>query len=504
MSPEHEPVTTGTGTGDATDVRDEIEDEPPHGTWPAAAEDGAAHDELADPEQETADAPAADQQELSPDDVPETVLADVEEAVVEAELVDETEPQPADAGDAAPDDAASDDVPEADSDVVHEDVGEELSENASDADDAPPGAPDETDDGVEDPEVAEPDEPARIAEVDEAVELAEVDGPAEAPEPAREAAPETSPGAALETPLHTGERERTDGTAAEGRTAAEDVPPTAAAAFDELHDRHAPSLTRQAFLLCGHRGLARRAVTHAFRLAWQRWPEVAVDADPAGWVRAATYRYALAPWRHFRLLRLVRHRRAMRSVPPRDRTLLDALLRLPNSYRAPLLLCDGLGLSLADTAAEVEAGTAATAGRLRHARAAIAGRVPELADAPPAQLPVRTSLLVRQLAAPQPASPPPARIVRRGSNLRTWCSTTASLGLVAVLAGAAFAVVSSDDERNVSPRPRPQVTVRDARAGATARPSAADDLTGEGAGPPVNADGPVPSGVEGTGPVASA
>ncbi|HEV7628187.1 MAG TPA: hypothetical protein VGO89_16955, partial [Streptomyces sp.] len=204
-------------------------------------------------------------------------------------------------------------------------------------------------------------------------------------------------------------RPAADETADRAAVPAVPAAPTAADAFDLLHGRHAPSLTRQAFLLCGDRRLARRSVTHAFRLAWQRWPEVAVDADPAGWVRAATYTYALAPWRHFRLLHLVRHRRALRGVPPRDRTLLDALLRLPLSYRAPLLLRDGLGLSLGDTAAEVEAGTSATAGRLLHARTALTERVPELRDAPPDQLPARTALLVRQLAAPQPVSPPPAR-----------------------------------------------------------------------------------------------
>jgi DNA-directed RNA polymerase specialized sigma24 family protein len=227
-------------------------------------------------------------------------------------------------------------------------------------------------------------------------------------------------------------------------------------AFDMLHDENVPSLTRQAFLLCGQRRLARRSVCHAFRRAWQRWPDVAVDADPAGWVRAATYRYALAPWRDFALLRLIRRARAMRYVPPRDRTLLDALLRLPRSYRAAVLLCDGLGLSLADTAAEVEAGTSATAGRLRHARAALAERVPELREAAPEELADRTALLVRQLATPQPGNPPSASRVRRGSSIRVWCSTTAALGLTAAVAGAGFALVTTDAERNVTPVPVPK------------------------------------------------
>lgn len=227
---------------------------------------------------------------------------------------------------------------------------------------------------------------------------------------------------------------------------------TAADAFDILHGRSTSALTRQAFLLCGHRGLARRAVTHAFTLAWQRWPEVALDPDPAGWVRAATYQYALAPWRHFRLLHLLRHGRALRGVPPRDRALLDALLRLPRSYRAALLLHDGLGLSTAETAAEVEASTSATAGRLRHARAALAERVPELRGAAPEELPALTARLVRQLAAPQPSTPPTARHVRRRGSLRAWCPAAASLALLAALAAAAF-TFGTPGGADLSPRP---------------------------------------------------
>jgi hypothetical protein len=141
----------------------------------------------------------------------------------------------------------------------------------------------------------------------------------------------------------------------------------------------------------------------------------------------------------------------MRHVPPRDRALLDALLRLPRPYRAALLLHDGLGLSLGDTAAEVEAGTAATAGRLRHARAALAEGVPELRDAAPEELPRVTAFLVRQLAAPQPARLPRARRVRWSSQARSWCATAASLGLVAAVASAAVVLVASGQERHVSP-----------------------------------------------------
>lgn len=55
---------------------------------------------------------------------------------------------------------------------------------------------------------------------------------------------------------------------------------TAEEAYDALYTLTAPGLTRQMHLLTGRRKLSREAVEHAFRTAWQRWPEVARDRDP--------------------------------------------------------------------------------------------------------------------------------------------------------------------------------------------------------------------------------
>ncbi|WP_326842514.1 helix-turn-helix domain-containing protein [Streptomyces sp. NBC_01558] len=151
---------------------------------------------------------------------------------------------------------------------------------------------------------------------------------------------------------------------------------TPAQAFDALYAFAAPALVRQTYLLTGRRELARESVERAFQLAWYRWPEVAVDRDPAGWVRATAYEYALSPWH--RLRPRYRHPEA----PPAggsERALLDVLLTLPPVYRRTLLLYDGVGLGLPETAAETEASTPAAANRVLHAREAVAARLPELA-----------------------------------------------------------------------------------------------------------------------------
>ncbi|MGW6023855.1 sigma factor-like helix-turn-helix DNA-binding protein [Streptomyces sp. NPDC055099] len=135
-------------------------------------------------------------------------------------------------------------------------------------------------------------------------------------------------------------------------------------AFDALYVYAAPGLIRQAHVLTGCLRLAFEAAEHAFRQAWDHWPEVARDTDPVGWVRIRTHTYALSPWHRFRRLFL-------RPSPAPVDPLLRAILELPPRQRRALTLCDGLGLSVSEAAAETEAGTAATRSRLLHARTAL-------------------------------------------------------------------------------------------------------------------------------------
>ncbi|MET9935680.1 sigma factor-like helix-turn-helix DNA-binding protein, partial [Streptomyces sp. NPDC006324] len=222
-------------------------------------------------------------------------------------------------------------------------------------------------------------------------------------------------------------------------------------AFDALYAHAAPGLVHQTRLLTGRRALAREAVERAFQQAWHRWPEVAVDADPVGWVRATAYEYALSPWH--RLRRAHKHPDAPPAGADRgERELLSALLELPPPYRRTVLLYDGLGLDLPDTAAETEASTPAAAHRLLHARTVLARRDPGLAD---------PEELRRRLNAPvtEAATLPAARAVRTGSEHRARAWTRAVVGVTAVLVairpdgqlGARFPLMSSASSTSSSP-----------------------------------------------------
>ncbi|MFE4260172.1 helix-turn-helix domain-containing protein [Streptomyces sp. NPDC056883] len=228
--------------------------------------------------------------------------------------------------------------------------------------------------------------------------------------------------------------------AAQARTAPQDAPgedaaPTASAidAFEALYDRIAPALTRQAYLLTGRHTLSCEAVERAFQQAWERWPEVATDPDPVGWVRAATYEHALSPWHRFR--RAHRHPDEP-PADPADRILLDAMLALPPAHRRTVLLYDGVGLDLPDTAAETEASTPTAGNRLVNAHADLADQLPELDGVPPAK---QSAVLRERLGTLRPAvplEPRAAAVVRVAGEHRNRLWTRAVIGVTAVITAA--------------------------------------------------------------------
>ncbi|MCH0563953.1 MULTISPECIES: helix-turn-helix domain-containing protein [unclassified Streptomyces] len=222
---------------------------------------------------------------------------------------------------------------------------------------------------------------------------------------------------------------RTGGTGIPAPEETEGSSLTPAQAFDALYGFCSPALVRQAYLLTGRRELARESVERAFQLAWQRWPEVARDRDPAGWVRAAAYEYALSPWHRFRPR--YRHPEPPPAAPA-DRTLLAALLALPPSYRRTLLLHDGVGLGLPDTAAETEASSRAAAHRLLHAREAVAACLPELAD--PAEIHRRLTALAS--AERLRAAEPPAVRTDGERRARFWTRTAIAFTVTVISATA--------------------------------------------------------------------
>ncbi|WP_331447862.1 helix-turn-helix domain-containing protein [Streptomyces xanthochromogenes] len=228
---------------------------------------------------------------------------------------------------------------------------------------------------------------------------------------------------------------------------------TPAEAFDALYTAIAPDLARQAYLLTGRTRLARESVERAFHQAWENWPEVATDRDPAGWVRAAAYEYAMAPWHRFRRA----HKRPDQPpAEPERRALLDALLDLPPAYRRTVLLYDGVGLDLPETAAETEASTPAAANRVLNARTAILDRVPSAARATPQALSADLRRRITDLALAGPESVtrlPAAPVVRTGGERRRRFWTRAAIAFTTLIVSATAFTVVTVPHHHVRPVP---------------------------------------------------
>ncbi|MGW1157284.1 RNA polymerase sigma factor [Streptomyces sp. NPDC002513] len=237
-------------------------------------------------------------------------------------------------------------------------------------------------------------------------------------------------------------------------------------AFDALYESCVPALVRQTYLLTGRRLLARASVEWAFQQAWQHWPEVAVDPDPGGWVRATAHDRALSPWHRLRL-------RPRQPEPPpadpADRALLHALLTLPPPHRRTLLLYDGVGLGLAEAAAETQASTPVTAGRLLSAREALAALVPD--QAAPAVLRRRLG----ELAGAQPlrAARPPTVRTRGERRARQW--TAAAIAFTTAVVGATALTLRIAQDHFERPVPRGK-EIRDLPPRVAAGPLPEDQL----------------------------
>jgi DNA-directed RNA polymerase specialized sigma24 family protein len=218
-------------------------------------------------------------------------------------------------------------------------------------------------------------------------------------------------------------------------------PDAAAAAFDLLYTHAAGEITRQLYLLTGDLAAAGRCAARAFQLAWQRWAEVAEDPDPEGWVRAAACEYALSPWRRLLPGQRAALRRRLGGGTTAGQPLIDALQALPPARRHAVLLYDAMGLGLPETAAETQASTPATAGRLDRAHAALAASVPELVGADPhhPEFSRRLGELMREVARAQDVRPIPPERVRHDGERYAGRLTLGTAGLVAVLvAGMVF------------------------------------------------------------------
>jgi RNA polymerase sigma-70 factor (ECF subfamily) len=143
--------------------------------------------------------------------------------------------------------------------------------------------------------------------------------------------------------------------------------------FDALYRTCRDRLVTQLLALSGDRFDAADAVQEAFLRAWVRWDRIATYDDPEGWVRCVAYHLAVSRWRQAR--RLVLRATAGRDdyeMPTDQLMVINALKALPLSQRKAIVLHHLGGLSVDETAAELQAPVGTVKSWLYRGRARLA------------------------------------------------------------------------------------------------------------------------------------
>jgi RNA polymerase sigma factor (sigma-70 family) len=134
-------------------------------------------------------------------------------------------------------------------------------------------------------------------------------------------------------------------------------------------------LQGQAYVLTGSVELAQDLTQEAMLRSWTHWGRIASFEDPEGWTRRVLHNLCIQSWRSSRSRRRTQVREvAPATGVPDDHLHLAAALRLlPGVQARALLLHDGLGMTVAETARELEAPEGTVKSWLSRARRTVAG-----------------------------------------------------------------------------------------------------------------------------------
>jgi RNA polymerase sigma-70 factor (ECF subfamily) len=148
------------------------------------------------------------------------------------------------------------------------------------------------------------------------------------------------------------------------------------AGFEELYISARGRIVRQVLALTGDLSEAAEVVQEAFMRAWQHWDKVAGYDDPEAWVRRVAHNLAVSRWRRIRRSRDQRPEpdpeTADGSGPDTRMAVSAALAALPVNQRRAIVLHHLGGLSVEETAAELEAPTGTVKSWLARGRSAMA------------------------------------------------------------------------------------------------------------------------------------
>jgi RNA polymerase sigma factor (sigma-70 family) len=128
-----------------------------------------------------------------------------------------------------------------------------------------------------------------------------------------------------------------------------------ATGFDMFYRNNSRRLYGQAYVLTGSREMAEDLTHEAFLRAWKHWHRIADYEGPEAWTRRVLHNLCIDSWRKSR----PRAHQALdpapqsAEIPTHHLQLAEAMRSLPGQQARALLLHDGLGMSIAETAADL-------------------------------------------------------------------------------------------------------------------------------------------------------
>jgi RNA polymerase sigma-70 factor (ECF subfamily) len=125
--------------------------------------------------------------------------------------------------------------------------------------------------------------------------------------------------------------------------------------FDAFFRTHGSRFIGQAFVFTGELALAQDLAHEALARTWERWNEIRLLEDSAGWTRKVLYNLAVSEWRRAKV-------RSSHGVLPdpiegpdvEAIALADALRTLPKLQRQAIVLHDAAGVGVSEIARQLK------------------------------------------------------------------------------------------------------------------------------------------------------
>jgi RNA polymerase sigma-70 factor (ECF subfamily) len=126
-------------------------------------------------------------------------------------------------------------------------------------------------------------------------------------------------------------------------------------AYDAFFRTSWARLQGQAYVLTGNLEQAQDLTQEALLRAWTHWDRITGYESAEGWTRRVLHNLCIGSWRRtqVRPLSVVREPVPTVDVPTDHVLLAEALRQLPGAQARALLLHDGLGMTVAETAGEI-------------------------------------------------------------------------------------------------------------------------------------------------------